>query len=60
MNYLDSKQSYESLPAEKSGCGIKPNKEALEQGFGIDFSSAKTLLDQEKDKTNTQEEVQKP
>ncbi len=37
------------MPTKGSGCGIRPNAEALdtlEQGDGIDFTRAKNLLDQ--------------
>lgn len=32
-----------TLPVEGSCCGIKPSKEALETGYGIDFSSVEKL-----------------
>jgi len=35
----------EPLPVTGSGCGIKPSKDALNTGYGVDFSKAKELLD---------------
>jgi hypothetical protein len=43
------------MPTRGSGCGIRPNAEALdtlEQGNGIDFTRAKELLDHPKNSSN--------
>ena len=46
------------MPTRGSGCGIRPNAEALdtlEQGDGIDFTRAKDLLDHDKLNNKVQE-----
>lgn len=32
------------MPIQGSGCGIRPTEEALEVGYGVDFSAAAKLL----------------
>ena len=34
-----------SMQAQSSHCGLRPSKEAMEEGFGVDFSEAKSLLE---------------
>jgi len=36
-----------SMPVTGTHCGIKPSKEAMEEGFEVDFSKAKELLEKE-------------
>ncbi len=42
----------QSMKADASHCGLRPSKEAMEEGFSVDFSQAKTLLDQKSQTTN--------
>ncbi len=34
----------QSMQADSSHCGLRPSKEAMDEGFSVDFSQAKTLL----------------
>jgi len=45
MSGLKSTGNTKPLPIAGSGCGIKPSKEALDSGYGVDFSKAKELLE---------------
>jgi|GEM_PF-2684411 len=49
MSDIKNSGSAESMPMTGSSCGIKPNKEALEKGYEVDFSKAKALLENETD-----------
>mgnify|MGYP007012666002 CR=1 FL=1 len=35
-----------ALPASGTHCGLRPSKEAMEEGFSVDFSEAKKLLEE--------------
>jgi len=43
--------SAKTMPVTGSGCGIRPSKEAMEVEFEVDFSQAKTLLDENQSQT---------
>jgi len=36
----------QALPASGTHCGLRPSKEAMEEGFSVDFSAAKKLLEE--------------
>jgi len=46
----------QSMKTDSSHCGLRPSKEAMEEGFGVDFSQAKSLLDKN---SQTKETIQK-
>ena len=35
-----------SLPTSGTHCGLRPNKKAMQEGFSVDFSEAKKLLEE--------------
>ena len=55
MNKIKQTGNSEPLPVSGSGCGIKPSKEALDKGYGVDFPKAKALLETE-NKTDSNKE----
>lgn len=42
------------MPIQGSGCGIRPTEEALEIGYGVDFSAAAKLLETQQNPPPTQ------
>ncbi len=40
----NDKAGAKPMPVTGSGCGIRPSEEAMDVGFGVDFSQAKHLL----------------
>jgi len=60
MNAND-KAGAKPMPVTGSGCGIRPSEEAMEVGFAVDFSQAKTLLpadDTEAEQANSADTAQ--
>ena len=43
----------QSMKADSSHCGLRPSKEAMEEGFAVDFSQAKTFLDNDSQKEHS-------
>jgi len=41
--------SADSMPVSGASCGIKPSKEAIDTGYEVDFSKAKSFLEDETD-----------
>ena len=41
------------LPVKGSGCGIRPDPDALNDDTGFDFSAARKLLQQQDERTTT-------
>ena len=41
------------LPVNGSGCGIRPDPDALNDDTGFDFSAARKLLQQQDERTTT-------
>ncbi|MEH6347017.1 MAG: hypothetical protein V7785_18120 [Bermanella sp.] len=35
-----------SLPTSGTHCGLRPNKKAMQEGFSVNFSEAKKLLEE--------------
>jgi len=48
MNDIKNSGSADSMPMTGSSCGVKPSQEALDKGYEVDFTKAKTLLEDEK------------
>jgi hypothetical protein len=49
MNEIKNSGSADSMPIAGSSCGIKPSKKALDKGYEVDFSKAKSLLEIDSD-----------
>ena len=45
MSNIKHSGSADSMPTSGSSCGIKPSKEAIDKGYEIDFSKAKSLIE---------------